>query len=866
MQTFRALLLLSTGLLGVALMTACSNLSPRAVLRLEAEDAHLHGLQVATATPGFSGRGYVTGFDQDDDRMELTFQAAAGLCELHFRYHTPFGAKGYAITVNGIAGAGMLAASGPGFAVQPAGRFLLKDGENTLVMGKGWGWFEIDAFDLIPTAPMPPASVQTALADPRATPAARRLHAYLLELYGRKTLAGQQDFGNLRWIAEQTGREPAVAALDLMDYSPSRVERGTKPEGSTETAIEWVRSGGGILTYCWHWNAPTDLLDQPGGKEWYKGFYTKATTFDIAAVLVDPAGDRYRLLLRDIDAIAGELRKFADADIPVLWRPLHEAQGAWFWWGAKGPQPFVDLWRLLYQRLTEHHALHHLIWVYSPPGNGIAALDWYPGDAYVDVIAPGIYAGRRPSMSAEWEAAQAAYGGRKLVALGECGDPPNPAIMRGFGTRWSWFATWSGPFIRDVPAEQLRTVFLDEDVITRDELPAWTRPSAPASPRATHVPAPRPVDTGGRRIGAIFCPLWQGGTRWHTIVPYPDRQPLLGWYDEGDPEVTDWEITWALDHGISFFLICWYRQAGNLGRTPVEPALGHWLHQGLPQSRYGAKMDFAILWENGHASFAGVAQREDLLGNLLPFWVDAYFRRPNYLVLDGKPVLAIYSVKRFVEDLGGEDAAADVIERLRTACREAGFAGLHVLGQYCWGDLPSLTRQAEQIQRIGMDCSWAYHWPTFTGAFGAELRPSGAEAIAAQVHLWQSLPQPGLLTLSMGWDSQPWGFSCTRAQWRLSPAEFEVLCRQASDVLRSRPVGGLESRLLLLDNWNEFGEGHYLLPARQYGFGYLDAVRTVFAPGAPPHQDVTPADLGLGPYDSQYRASLTAGPPAAGGP
>ena len=100
----------------------------------------------------------------------------------------------------------------------------------------------------------------------------------------------------------------------------------------------------------------------------------------------------------------------------------------------------------------------------------------------------------------------------------------------------------------------------------------------------------------------------------------------------------------------------------------------------------------------------------------------------------------------------------------------------------------------------------------------------------------------------------PWGSSFSKAQWQLTPAEFEALCRQAKEVLESRPADALAGRLVLLDNWNEFGEGHYILPTRQYGFGYLDAVRAVFAPGAPPHRDFTPDVLGLGPYDAQHRA------------
>lgn len=391
-----------------------------------------------------------------------------------------------------------------------------------------------------------------------------------------------------------------------------------------------------------------------------------------------------------------------------------------------------------------------------------------------------------------------------------------------------------------------------EKVLASLEFPVVWR-DAVTQTRTDYVPAPATVDTGRYLVGAIHCPLWNRGVQWLAIVPYPDREPALGWYDEGKPEVTDWEIKWALDHGISFFMVCWYRAKDNVGK-PVQPALEHWLHEGLVQSRYGNQFKFAINFENGHPGYGGQISEKDLLENLLPFWIKNYFCKSNYLVLNGKPVLAIYDVARFVRDLGDEPHAAAVIAKMRAACQQAGFKGLQLLGQYCWGSPAELQSQAERIQRIGMDASWSYHWPTFTGAFGEQLRPTGDQAIAAQEKLWTTLPPPNVLTLSMGWDSQPWSFAQTQTQWRLPPEEFKSLCQRAKSVLDQRRTDGLASRLVLLDNWNEFGEGHYIFPTREHGFGYLDAIREVFAPNAPTHVDLVPQDLSRGPYDSEYRA------------
>ena len=70
--------------------------------------------------------------------------------------------------------------------------------------------------------------------------------------------------------------------------------------------------------------------------------------------------------------------------------------------------------------------------------------------------------------------------------------------------------------------------------------------------------------------------------------------------------------------------------------------------------------------------------------------------------------------------------------------------------------------------------------------------------------------------------------------------------------------GSMLSRTVLVDNWNEYAEGHYVAPTRHTGFGYLDALRNVFAAAAGPHRDVVPEEIGLGPYDSLFRKQTKA--------
>src|SRR5690606_20982603 len=190
------------------------------------------------------------------------------------------------------------------------------------------------------------------------------------------------------------------------------------PQNETEQTIAWARETGGIVTMMWHWNAPADLVDS-GEWRWWRGFYTNATTFDLPGALADPQSSDYGLLLRDIDTIADELQKFEDAGVPVIWRPLHEAQGGWFWWGDHGPEHFKQLWHLMYDRLTHEHGLDNLIWEFTSSAAEGDHLDWYPGDDVVDMIGLDVYTTESSNMSGPWIDVLEHYNGEKMIALSE---------------------------------------------------------------------------------------------------------------------------------------------------------------------------------------------------------------------------------------------------------------------------------------------------------------------------------------------------------------------------------------------------------------------------------------------------------------
>lgn len=430
-------------------MSATTGGVQQTTVRVEAENGQLIGPIVASTRPGFSGKGYVTGFTKEGDKVVMKFTAEPGIYEAFIRYSAPGGKKGYELGVNGHRTSGMFAPTADVFATASAGKVELAAGTNSVEIDKGWGYYDIDYVEFVPAKiDRSLKSLPLNLVDPNAAASAKALFGKLAKTYGSQTLSGQYNDDDSNYIAGSTHRIPAIYGADFMDYSPSRVERNPAPKDLTENAIAKAKSGQ-LVTMSWHWNAPTDLIDKmlkdKQGKDvdasWYKGFYTNATTFDLSAAIDDPSSKNYKLLLRDIDAIAIQLKKFSDANVPVLWRPLHEADGGWFWWGAKGPQPFVKLWRLMFHRLTEVHKLHNLIWVFTVGDNPA----WYPGDAYVDVLGVDAYpSDHSDTLGSTWDRLKKEFDGKKMLAISEFGGVPDIPRMHQFGVEWAYFVSWPG--------------------------------------------------------------------------------------------------------------------------------------------------------------------------------------------------------------------------------------------------------------------------------------------------------------------------------------------------------------------------------------------------------------------------------------
>lgn len=454
-------------------------------VRYEAEKAVPSGSNKIITEAAASGFKAVGRFEDSADRLDFTVEIPEdGMYDLTICCKGTGGSKINNILVDGEQ-QGTFECTALGYTPCVLQAVPMTSGTHTISITPSWGWITVDYLEVAPAQTLSDEvfSVAPALINPNATEAAKALYGYLRDSYGKVTLAGQVCDSGLagaecRAIYEVTGKYPAIIGFDMMDLTPSRIALGARGTAVTE-ALEFHNMGG-IVTFCWHWGTPKQYIkdgtDANGNPRWWGSFYTENTTFDIEAVMNGSDPEGRALLDKDIEGIAQELLTLQEAGVPVLWRPLHEASGGWFWWGAKGAEPYKQLWVYLYDQLTNVYGCNNLIWVW----NGQHA-DWYPGDEYVDIIGEDIYPPKRSyaPQHAKFTELTGYSGEGKIIALTENGVVFDIDQAVASGTRWAWFNTWSGDFVQKngkyseeyTEISILKKAYDSEYVITLDELP-----------------------------------------------------------------------------------------------------------------------------------------------------------------------------------------------------------------------------------------------------------------------------------------------------------------------------------------------------------------------------------------------------------
>lgn len=387
------------------------------------------------------------------------------------------------------------------------GVFRLNKGTNEIEISPQYGYAAYDTITITKAMPNDYSKATSTLTDSNATSETKALMKYLKSVYGNHILSGQQEIygggmngdGNMEkefdWLLENTGKLPAIRGFDMMNYNPLY---GWE-DGTTERLIDWVTKKGGIATVCWHINVPIDFKNYTLGDEvdWkdctYKNYQSSNGTFDTSKAVVEGTKE-YEYFMAAVDDLAEQLLLCQEAGVPIIFRPLHEAQGnegnygdgtAWFWWGDRGAEVYKELWKLLYTTLTEKYELHNLIWEFNSY-NYANSPTWYPGDDYVDIVAydkynvennrdDGLSSG--PNVSAISRIFNYLYNlvdGGKMLAISECDTVPTVENMIVEDAGWLYFCPWYGDHLmseRYQDPETLSEIYNSDYCITLDELP-----------------------------------------------------------------------------------------------------------------------------------------------------------------------------------------------------------------------------------------------------------------------------------------------------------------------------------------------------------------------------------------------------------
>lgn len=427
----------------------------------EAEDCTLNGLSTASDRTNFSGDGYVTGFSPDganslafdvdvpsNQHYDLSFCIASDElvdCTIFLneseisRFETTSDGAFTIITLYGV--------------------FLVKGGSEIELRAEN-GNIDLDYLKLSNNTTLSEISYDAngELSNDNAGQSAKDLMSFLSEHYGDYIITGQyvsdETNSELDLVYRTTGKYPVIR-FSALENSGDSFDDSFK---TIDAAAEWYRNGG-IVGLMWHWESPGKTPSVYAKDTDFK-LSDAVTDIDIATLSQEEIRGLYGEgkiteqcygLILDIDNMSGQLLSLKNKGIPVLWRPLHEASGDWFWWGASGTDAYKWLWKLMYTRMTEYFELDNLIWVW----NGQSADTLVDKDTF-DIAAVDIYMSEDKEYGSRYEqfaALQKLVGSDKLIALSECSCIPDIDASFRDNAVWAFFGLWYGEYLENEKGE-----------------------------------------------------------------------------------------------------------------------------------------------------------------------------------------------------------------------------------------------------------------------------------------------------------------------------------------------------------------------------------------------------------------------------
>ena len=288
---------------------------------------------------------------------------------------------------------------------------------------------------------------------------------YLRSVYGKQVITCQQMMGNECYedlvFYNATNDLTAMKGYDFIFCTGSY-----HSDNMIDEAIEWSKESGGLCAFTWHWNVPKDIDNPEGGY----AFYTSEITNFSQVNAVTPGTKEYETVIHDIDLIATKIQRMESEGVTILFRPLHEASGAWFWWGLQGRdsatnEVFQKLWYMIYDRLENYHKLTNIIWVWNgqnphtaihPNAFDIEGIDRYYDQEDISAEALSTYYEKCYGELAGYDKYCAELAGMestgKMMALTECGYIPDPEGIKAANTMWLYYMVWNGDFIYETDA------------------------------------------------------------------------------------------------------------------------------------------------------------------------------------------------------------------------------------------------------------------------------------------------------------------------------------------------------------------------------------------------------------------------------
>ena len=321
---------------------------------------------------------------------------------------------------------------------------------------------------------------------PNASPEARALLQLLHDISGKHTLTGQHNYPNTKsrnseFAAKYLGKTPVIWGSDLGHAKAGDTDSYLARPDIVKEAIRQHQLGA-IVALCWHAAPPT--ADEPvtfrplpnSDPKKLASVQGKLLDEQFKDVLT-PGTALHEHWCAQVDAIAVFLKQLEAAHVPVLWRPYHEMNGDWFWWGGRtGEFSTAALYRQIFDRLVNHHHLTNLIWVWSMDRASKPAMEhakYFPGIDFVDVLALDVY---HNDFAQSYYDSLVKLSRGKPLALAEVGNPPSPEILAR-QPLWTFYMTWAG-MVRNTSRKAYAALFADPRILNLEDA-AYAEITAP---------------------------------------------------------------------------------------------------------------------------------------------------------------------------------------------------------------------------------------------------------------------------------------------------------------------------------------------------------------------------------------------------